>query len=88
MRHIKDIPTNKKTFPGTFFLYFLKRAFEQIYLCTYVYSINRSACGKVPHVALAKWSYFDESICGCSAGSLQIQVAKGMFSDAKLELKR
>ena len=37
---------------------------------------DRSACGKVPHVALARWDSFDEGVCGCFAGALQARVTK------------
>ena len=50
-----------------------------IYIYTYI-SSNRSACRKVPHVALVRWIGFDDGVCGCFTGALQIRVTKGEVS--------
>ena len=62
---------------------------ERSYIYIYIYiSINLSACGKASHVALVRWSSFDERVCGCSAGAWQIRVSRGRICDAKMEAKR
>ena len=38
-------------------------------LASYISINRRSACGKVPHVALVRWNYFDECVCGSSTGA-------------------
>ena len=44
---------------------------------------DRSASGKVPHVALVRWSSCDEGVFGCFACDLQLRVSKGRISIAK-----
>ena len=59
-----------------------------IYVYTYhtLQPISRSACGKkVPHVTLARWNYFDEGVCVCYAGALQIRMSSWRIQGIKVE---